>query len=68
MSNTLLTPEVRARIERRFEFTQEDGNLMRAGFNQSNYAQDVVVLMAEISQLDAELTEVQGFKFTPARA
>ena len=64
MSNTLLTPEVRARIERRFEFSQEDGNLMRAGFNQSNYAEDVVVLLAEISRLvdalalsDAQLVE-----------
>jgi hypothetical protein len=61
MSNTLLTPEVRARIERRFEFSQEDGNLMRAGFNQSNYAQDVVVLLAEVSRLESEI-ETNGVR------
>ena len=55
MSNTLLTPEVRDRIERRFEWAITDGNNMRANSNFPQYTQDITTLMAEVGRLEADL-------------
>ena len=61
MSKTLITPEVEARIERRIEFANEDGNLMRAGSQYTQYNEDVELLLSEVDRLQSRLTEVQGF-------
>jgi hypothetical protein len=56
MSNTLLTPEVRARIERRFEWAVE--NEMRANSQYAQYKQDITTLMAEISRLEEVVSDL----------
>ena len=50
-TKSFITDEVGERIDRRLEFALEDGNLMRAGFNQSNYVEDVELLLAEVTRL-----------------
>ena len=58
MSNTLLTPEVRARIERRFEWADTDGNNMRANSNFPQYTQDITTLMAEVGRLEEVVSDL----------
>lgn len=51
--NSLLTKEVKERIERRFEWAVE--NEMRANSQYAQYKQDITTLMAEIGRLEAEI-------------
>jgi hypothetical protein len=53
MSTSLLTKEVKERIERRFEWAVE--NEMRANSQYAQYKQDITTLMAEIGRLEAEI-------------
>jgi len=56
MSNTLLTKEVKERIERRFEWAVE--NEMRANSQYAQYKQDITTLMAEISRLEEVVSDL----------
>ena len=52
MTNSLITPEVKARLDRRLDFAKTDGNLMRANSQYTQYVQDVELLLAEIDDLN----------------
>ena len=58
MSNTLLTTKIKARLDRRLEWANTDGNNMRANSNFPQYAEDVTILKAEISRLEAEIENI----------
>mgnify|MGYP001259401439 CR=1 FL=1 len=61
---SLLTKEVKERIERRFEWAVE--NEMRANSQYAQYKQDITTLMAEIYRLNDALDE-QDDIYTPGR-
>ena len=56
MSTSLLTKEVKERIERRFEWAVE--NEMRANSQYAQYKQDITTLMAEVSRLEEVVSDL----------